>query len=57
MINVGLFGISLTLSLVSNAPEVPFYFLLEFTTIFYIKSNAMPFSAFKLKKTHWQKII
>lgn len=58
MINVDLFGISLTLSLVSNGPEVPFYFLLEFTAIiFYIKSNAVPFSAFKLKKTYWQKTI
>ena len=58
MIDVDLFDISLTLSLVSNGPEVPFYFLLEFTTIiFYIKSSAMPFSAFKLKKTLWQKTI
>jgi len=58
MISVDLFGISLTLSLVSNGPEVPFYSVLEFTTvIFYIKSNAMPFSAFKLKKTYWQKIV
>lgn len=58
MINVNLFGISLTLSLVTNGPEVPFYFLLEFTTIvFYTKSDAMPFSAFKLKETYWQKTL
>lgn len=58
MINVDIFGISLTLSLVSNSPEVLLYFVLEFTTvIFYIKSDAMPFSAFKLKKTYWQKTL
>lgn len=53
MINVDLFGINLTLSIVSNSPEVLFYSPKEFTTItFYIKSTAMPLSAFKLKKTY-----
>lgn len=51
MIKADLFGINLTLSIVNNGPEVLFYFPEEFTTItFYIKSIAMSFSAFKLRK-------
>lgn len=66
MINADLFGISLTIFyffFISDGPEVPFYFffttiIFELSTIiFYIKSNVMPFSAFKLKKTYWQKTI
>lgn len=48
---------------ISDGPKVPLYFffttiIFELSTIiFYIKSNVMPFSAFKLKKTYWQKTI
>lgn len=44
-------ALALPFLLLSNGPEVPFYFFSWFTTIiFYIESNARPFSACKLKE-------
>lgn len=51
MIGVDLSGVNLTPPF-TNSPQVPFYFFLESTTTaFHIKSNAAPFSAFKLNIT------